>query len=242
MANTIQIKRKLTTGPPALGSLADGEMCLVVPDSNLYQRVNSSTLILINRGGDLTSIETRLAALENSEIDPIGSLVWEEDFENLVNGITVFTNLVNTGTRSFEVNEGGTPSGGTGCSNAFSGVKYIYTETSNGVSITDTFELETTVVDASDTLFKLNYAYHAFFDASNQTAILIQGWDGVTWNTIKSYNNQQQTSNNAPFLTDTVDSNGFINQDFKFRIKMVMAFGTIFRNDFCLDKIRLYST
>ena len=48
MANTIQVKRKTTTGAPLVSSLSDGEMCLVVPDSKLYQRVDGSTLILIN--------------------------------------------------------------------------------------------------------------------------------------------------------------------------------------------------
>lgn len=45
MPNTIQIRRKLSTGAPLVGDLVDGEFCLVVPDSTLYQRVNSSTLV-----------------------------------------------------------------------------------------------------------------------------------------------------------------------------------------------------
>ena len=45
MANTIQIKRKTTTGPPDVATLADGEFCLVVPDEKLYQRVNGTTLV-----------------------------------------------------------------------------------------------------------------------------------------------------------------------------------------------------
>lgn len=53
MANTIQIKRKTTTGAPALGSLSDGELCLVVPDSNLYLRVDGSTLLHVNGGGSV---------------------------------------------------------------------------------------------------------------------------------------------------------------------------------------------
>lgn len=48
MANSIKIKRKTTTGAPTLGDLVDGEFCVVVPDSELYLRVNSSTLILVN--------------------------------------------------------------------------------------------------------------------------------------------------------------------------------------------------
>lgn len=45
MANTIKIKRKTTTGAPSIGSLTDGEMCLVVPDLTLYLRVDSSNLV-----------------------------------------------------------------------------------------------------------------------------------------------------------------------------------------------------
>ena len=50
MGNIIQIKRKTTTGAPSVGDLSDGELCLVVPDETLYQRVNSSTLIQVNGG------------------------------------------------------------------------------------------------------------------------------------------------------------------------------------------------
>ena len=48
MSNIIQIKRKNTPGAPAVSSLADGEMCLVVPDGDLYMRSDATTLILIN--------------------------------------------------------------------------------------------------------------------------------------------------------------------------------------------------
>lgn len=51
MANTIKIKRKTTAGAPSIGSLADGELCLVVPDKTLYQRVNSANLMVVNSPG-----------------------------------------------------------------------------------------------------------------------------------------------------------------------------------------------
>ena len=52
MANTIQIKRKTTSGAPNVSSLADGELCLVVPDQQVYQRINGSTLLLIKGSND----------------------------------------------------------------------------------------------------------------------------------------------------------------------------------------------
>lgn len=48
MANLIKIKRKTTSGAPTIGSLVDGEFCVVVPDSTLYLRIDASTLILVN--------------------------------------------------------------------------------------------------------------------------------------------------------------------------------------------------
>lgn len=45
MANTIQIKRKTTSGPPSLAQLAVGELCLVIPDNTLYIKKDTGTII-----------------------------------------------------------------------------------------------------------------------------------------------------------------------------------------------------
>ncbi len=45
MSNTIQIKRKTTTGAPSLGQLAVGEFCLVIPDNTLYIKKDTGTII-----------------------------------------------------------------------------------------------------------------------------------------------------------------------------------------------------
>jgi len=45
MANTIQLKRKATAGAPSLGSLAVGEVCLVIPDETMYWKKDAGTLI-----------------------------------------------------------------------------------------------------------------------------------------------------------------------------------------------------
>ena len=45
MANVIQIKRKTTTGAPALAQLAVGEGCLVSPDDTRYFKKDASTLL-----------------------------------------------------------------------------------------------------------------------------------------------------------------------------------------------------
>lgn len=76
MANTIQIKRKTTTGAPALGSLSDGEFCLNTVDNLLYVRVNGTTLLEIDPA--LLSLFSddgagNMVVTNNLFIDPSGS-------------------------------------------------------------------------------------------------------------------------------------------------------------------------
>jgi hypothetical protein len=51
MANTILIKRKTTTGAPFPASLLTGEMCLVVPDKQVYIKNGDGTVTLLNGSG-----------------------------------------------------------------------------------------------------------------------------------------------------------------------------------------------
>jgi hypothetical protein len=57
MPNQIKIKGKLTAGAPSLSSLVDRELCIVIPDGDLYQRLNATTLLLIggNSKASITS-------------------------------------------------------------------------------------------------------------------------------------------------------------------------------------------
>ena len=73
MANTIQVKRKTTTGAPTIGSLADGEFCLVVPDSLLYQRVDASTLIVVNGGASSLPVEISFALSDETTDLTVGA-------------------------------------------------------------------------------------------------------------------------------------------------------------------------
>lgn len=58
MANIIRIKRKTTSGPPSLASLAVGEMCLNIPDETLYWKKDALTLVgpysVAQISGDMT--------------------------------------------------------------------------------------------------------------------------------------------------------------------------------------------
>ena len=43
----IRIKRKLTTGAPAVSDLQVGELCIVIPDKNLYIKTDVSTIVYV---------------------------------------------------------------------------------------------------------------------------------------------------------------------------------------------------
>lgn len=53
MANVIQIKRKTTSGSPALGVLSDGEFVLNIADSKLHLRLDGTTLLTWQVESDL---------------------------------------------------------------------------------------------------------------------------------------------------------------------------------------------
>lgn len=54
MANTIQIKRKTTTGAPSAGELSRGEMCWVDPDNAMYIKKEDDSVHHMNSGGGST--------------------------------------------------------------------------------------------------------------------------------------------------------------------------------------------
>ncbi len=88
MANVIRIKRKTTAGAPALGALAVGEMCVVIPDERLYLKKDAATLLEFPEVGALGGGGDMLA----STYDP-GSVAGDAfDMDNMVEG----TNLILT--------------------------------------------------------------------------------------------------------------------------------------------------
>lgn len=48
MANTVQVKRKTTTGAPTPAALATGELCHVLPDKKLFIKNADNTVTQIN--------------------------------------------------------------------------------------------------------------------------------------------------------------------------------------------------
>lgn len=77
MANTILIKRKTPTGAPSPASLQTGELCLVVPDKQVYGKNADGTVTLLNELGGgtpfnsykLTSVFPSTAQANTTRVD-----------------------------------------------------------------------------------------------------------------------------------------------------------------------------
>ena len=69
MANTIQIKRKTTTGAPSVGSLSDGEFCLVTPDDTAFLRIDGTSLLQLGNVVQAGSpIATHIAVWDSDKV------------------------------------------------------------------------------------------------------------------------------------------------------------------------------
>ena len=80
MANTIQIKRKTTTGAPNISVLSVGELCLVIPDETLYLKKDASTLLSFGGSGS--------GDMLISTYDPNGASGDAFNMDNMVEGST----------------------------------------------------------------------------------------------------------------------------------------------------------
>jgi hypothetical protein len=73
MANLIKIKGKLSAGAPTLASLVDREMCIVIPDGNLYMRLNATTLVLLGGAGKVGSDSPALTGIPTAPTANVAS-------------------------------------------------------------------------------------------------------------------------------------------------------------------------
>lgn len=68
MANTITIKRKTSAGAPSPASLQTGELCLVVPDKQVYIKNSDGTVTVLN-GVTGSNLTINVQALTSSPAD-----------------------------------------------------------------------------------------------------------------------------------------------------------------------------
>jgi len=100
MANTISIKRKLSTGDPSAGSLAVGELCYNDVDDKLFIKNTSSAVKEIggSAGGGTSEYMVPIWAEENSSL---GNTTYEWAYGNGANtpvdgGVTIYVPSTHT--------------------------------------------------------------------------------------------------------------------------------------------------
>jgi hypothetical protein len=127
---------------------------------------------------------------------------------------------------------GTTSSGSTGPSTAHSGVKYFYTEASNGTT-NDVATLTTPIVNVSTlTTPMLQFWYHMYGATINK--LVIEVFNGTTWNPVDSILGQQQTSETAPWAQRNIILSGYTGN---IQARFVATRGTSFTGDISIDDI-----
>ena len=147
-------------------------------------------------------------AIDNIRIDvPLPTLPFADDFENGLDSPWVKS----TGADSFFiVNSGNTDTGASGPSEASSGNNYIYAEghTGNVGFKSSGIEREFDFGTASDVA--LSFDYHMYGGQIDFLTVDIN--DGTQWiEDVWRRNNQQQTSNSAPWRTANIDLSAYSN-------------------------------
>jgi len=172
------------------------------------------------------------------------SVPWSDGFEN--NGIFEPNSLgEDTLAVGWQVNPGGgnfvyrwmtennqTGSFNTGPSTPYSGSRYVYTEASySGTEAT----LTSRCVDISTAATPyLVYAYHMYGAAMGSLYVEIQDSGSTSWNTLRTWSGQQQTSMNDPWNLDFIDLSGYTSP---VRIRFRAQRGISFTSDMAVDSV-----
>jgi hypothetical protein len=131
---------------------------------------------------------------------------------------------------------GTTPSGTTGPSTAHSGTKYFFTEASYGTTGSTT-ELISPVIDLTAVSTpQLEFWYHMYGATMGTLETYVSNNGGSTWNLVNTITGQQQTSETAPWLQQTVLLTGYTG-NIQIKFKGISA-GT-FTGDMSIDDISI---
>jgi subtilisin-like proprotein convertase family protein len=170
---------------------------------------------------------------------------WTDSVELHTTSLTITTSNCWTATASstYDWNiddNGSTPSTGTGPLGANSGVKYFYTEATNGVA-GDSAILTSPLIDITALSNPIiEYYYHMFGDNNGVMGNLyVEVFDGATWTLVDSLINEQQTAQADPWLMKNIDISSFSGtiQVRFIGVRLGAQYG-----DICLDDIAVKET
>ncbi|MEM6346163.1 MAG: GEVED domain-containing protein, partial [Bacteroidota bacterium] len=167
--------------------------------------------------------------------EPSVGIPLTEDFEAYTPGDQVFLDFFNDPNADlpWQVRTGGTPSGGTGPSAAFSGANYIYMETSGPAAGSEAV-LRSACIDLSGVANpSLFYAYHMFGGTIGSLDVDVE--TASTSTNVASIVGQQQLANGDPWLQDTIDLTPWAGQ--VVRVVFTGTSGGSFQSDISIDAI-----
>lgn len=152
----------------------------------------------------------------------------------------------NSGSYSWYVDAGGTPSGATGpaVDHTFGNLtgNYVYTEASSPASAGDTAILELVEFDLTSlTTPEIVFWYHMY--GANIDTLYLQAYNTSTmsWNTLHSIGGQQQPNNAAAWLEARVDLSAYTTST-ALELRFITYRGSSFNGDVALDDITVRET
>jgi len=133
--------------------------------------------------------------------------------------------------------DGTTGSANTGPNNAHSGNNYFFTEASNG-SAGDVAVLTTPIVDVAGlSAPMLEFWYHMF--GASISKMVVEVFDGTTWNPVDSLIGEQQTSETAPWLSRGISLPGYTGP---IQARFIVTRGSALTGDVSIDDISIMQT
>ncbi len=164
-----------------------------------------------------------------------GSWVSGTGFDNAGNQIDPCWARNTTIAQEWGTRTGGTSTFGTGPSGAFSGSKYIYRETSFGGSGTADITSPQVVIPASLNAPQLFFHYHMFGPTVTSLQVRISR-NGGAYTNVYTKSGQQQTSETAPWILDSVDLAAYSGDTIRIRFRGI---NTGFQGDLAVDEISI---
>ncbi len=171
------------------------------------------------------------------------SLPFLENYDSYPDGTVIFPNFVNSQNDQleWEVNIGTTSSIATGPDDDVSiGGGYIYTETS-GSGLGDSAIICTECIDLSGLMNpRLEFSYHMFGGSIDRLEVLVN--NGTNSTVVFGLPGQQQTANNDPWKTASVNLGAYVGQVVSLCFKGVVRAdqdGFFFNGDMAIDEVTI---
>ncbi len=203
--------------------------------ANSAQTPRTGTITISCNGTSATVSVTQDGMPPNPTCQTVSTFPYTESFEST----TSLWSPISTSTScsgDWARDSGGTNSSSTGPATGSDGAFYLYTEAS-GCSNREMI-VESPCFDLSgQSNLELTFDYHMYGSNMGDLFLEVSNDQGTSWTSLWTRSGQQQTSNAAAWITETISLNSYSNQTIILRFRGIT--GSSFRSDMAIDNIGL---